>query len=150
MSQIAPTESIRLHVNEIRRLRRSSAEHEAAVERHLAALRVAIPPGSTCDLGDAVVHVSRPAWSCSIRRPDEVPLAFILPTPDKARILEHSRRTGEVLPGVSYSLAASVVEIRDQAPAPRECGPPRRVTDSPQAASGVRSSGRARPALEPP
>ena len=112
MNRMEPNDAIRYHTSEIGRLRRAQEELRLALEKHLAALRVAIPPGASCDVGDHVVSVHRAAWHCTIRRPEEVPLAFIRAAPDKARILEHYRRTGEVLPGVSYSLASSSVVIR--------------------------------------
>ena len=124
MRCIPPTEAIRKHVEEVTRLRCSREDVDGQIETHVSALRALIPPGSACEFEDARVEVRRPEWGCVVHRLNEVPLGYIRPAPDEARILEAFLRTGEILPGVSYSLAASVVVIRGQAPTPTERGPP--------------------------
>ncbi len=82
---------------------------EGEIERVSGELAESVGAGARRTLGGIEIRVTAATPGLRVVREGDVPSSFLTPKPDRKRILEHARATGEVPPGVELTPGRSTV-----------------------------------------
>lgn len=104
-------------------LREEKRYLEGEIEQVSAQLSAAIGEGGKRTLGSVEVRVTEARPGLRVVSEEDVPAAFLVPKPDRKRLMEHIRTTGEVPAGVEVTEGRPTVYAKpavkpdaDQAP----------------------------------
>lgn len=94
-------------------LREEKRYLEGQIETVSADLAAGLGEGVTQVLGALEVRVAPAREGLRIANADEVPERFLSPKPDRQRLLEHIRSTGEVPAGVEVRPGRPIVYVKE-------------------------------------